>query len=146
MTRFPELTLSPCSPNSRLHPVPATPTDNALASLEQVDKHVAEAVSLCSFFAFEISLILFNQLRPLHQQMQHLRREMERLRLQVTENETLKTKVESLTSEVKDLKLKAKNAEAEVEFMRQSMSPQAFALATPLPGAMKVTENFSAPE
>jgi len=65
--------------------------------------------------------------------MQSLKNEFARLKLQVADNEGLKLKVESLTTEVEDLKAKAANAEAEVHFLRQSLSPQP---ATPLAPAL----------
>ncbi|KII93259.1 hypothetical protein PLICRDRAFT_694470 [Plicaturopsis crispa FD-325 SS-3] len=84
-------------------PLAASPPNASLASLESIDKHVAEA------------------LRPLHEHMQSLRGEVERLKTQMSEMDNLKARVETLTIEIEGLRHEAgltKQLEAEVKELK----------------------------
>lgn len=74
----------------------------SLASLEAIDKRVADAVSVhhqsCYFSDF------LAQLRPLHTQMSSLKSEVERLKVQVAEIPELQRTVRNLATEVEELR------------------------------------------
>lgn len=73
----------------------------SLASLEAIDKRVADAVSVYHE-GYYFSNVLA-QLRPLHTQMSSLKSEVERLKAQVAEIPELQRTVRNLATEVEEL-------------------------------------------
>ena|ERR1700722_2721587 len=102
-----------------------------MCSPRQVDSHVAEAVRL-ALSRFASRHFMASQLLPLHDQMQSFRLEFEKLKLQVADTEGLRIQVEDLTAVVEGLKTQAANAEAEMRFLKQSLSVQHNNKVTPL--------------